>query len=113
MALSDFFVDCCMVDKISVPDGFGHVSHTYVDGARFKAGIGTDSSTEARIAYQQGLAVMYSIITNEMDVLKQGDRIKRLKDGLVLEVTSDAVDMTTPSVARVKFCKVSAKAVKV
>lgn len=113
MALQDFFVPCRIMDRKSVPDGYGGFTYQYVDGAKFSAGISTDSSTEARIAYQQGLKVMYSVVTGELVSLKQGDVIKRISDGLLLRITSDAVDMTTPAVAKVKFRKVTAEAVKV
>ena len=109
--LSDFFVDCCMMDKRTVADGFGGITTEWVDGAEFSAGITRVSSNEAMIAYQNGLKVMYNVVFDENITLTQNDRIKRLNDGLVLRITSASRDMTTPAVSEVKYSQVSAEVI--
>lgn len=111
MALTDFFVECAMMDKMTVKDELAGIATYWQEGAHFRAGIATKSSTEARIAYQTGAKTMYTVVTDEMIELAAGDRIKRLSDGLMLKITSNAADMTTPAISTVKFRQVNAEAV--
>ena len=111
MALSDFFVDCAMMDKVTQTDDLAGIAVHWQEGAHFRAGIATNQTTQARIAYQTGAKTLYTIVTDEMIVLSAGDRVKRLSDGLVLKVTSNAADMTTPAVSQVKFRQVNAEAI--
>ena len=75
MAVQDYFTDFCMLDKRTVSDGMGGVTPTYTEGAKFKAGISTNQSNEAKIAYQQGLKVMYTLVFMPTITLENGDRI--------------------------------------
>lgn len=111
MALHDFFVDCCMVDKTTVNDGFGSVTIEWVDGAEFSAGIVLNSSNEMQVAYQQGLKRTYTVVIDETVQLAREDRIKRLNDGLVLRITSEPGDMTTPAVSFLKYKQCTAEVV--
>lgn len=112
MAVQDYFTDFCMLDKRTVSDGMGGVTPTYVEGAHFKAGITTNQSNEAKIAYQQGLKVMYTLVFMPIITLTNGDRVKRLSDGLVLRITSKSRDMTTPEAAQLKISQVTAEVVE-
>ena len=112
MALRDFFVDMCMMDKRTTPDGVGGFIPHFVEGAHFRAGISTKQSTEAMIAYQQGLKTVYVIAFEPVVDLKHGDRVKCLKDGRMFRVTSDAHDMVTPRMAQLKMSQVTAEVVE-
>lgn len=112
MALNDFFVPVCMVDKRTVPDGLGGVDVTYIDGAHFMAGIVAKQNTQAQIAYQQGLKTIYTVVFKPTAGLSFGDRIKRLSDGLMLKITSNARDMTTPERADIQLSQVSAEVIE-
>lgn len=85
----------------------------YVDGAAFRGGISTLNSSEAKIAYQDGRRVIYSIITRKSIALDQNDLVKRKSDGQVFRITSAARDMSTPNKAREQFYQVTAEAVRV
>lgn len=111
MALDDYMVDFCMLDKRTVEDGYGGVTTEHVEGARFKAGITTNQSNEAKIAYQQGLKVIYTLVFKPTIALENGDRVKRLSDGLVLRITSKSRDMTTPARANLRMSQVSAEVI--
>lgn len=112
MALTDFFVDVCIMDKYTQADGMGGIITTYADGAAFRAGITTKQSTEAQIAYQNGLKTIYAIVFEPKITLQQGDRVKRISDGRVFRVTSNASDMTTPAAAHLKMSQVSAEVIE-
>ena len=112
MALDDFFEPFIMQDWFSMPDGLGGLTWTLMDGATFRAGISTDSSTEAKIAEKKGMKKIYTIVTPQTVVLEQNDRVKRVMDGKLYRITSDSADMTTPGVSDMKFSQVSAEVVE-
>lgn len=112
MALTDFFEPFAMMDRITHEDDLAGIVHTWQEGAHFRAGITTKQSTQARIAYQDGAKVMYTIVIPETMDLQKDDRVKRLSDGLFLRITSNAQDMTTPAAAQMKFRQVTAEAIQ-
>ena len=59
MAWTDFLDDACMMDKRTESDGMGGIVVTWTDGAPFRAGFIRNSSTEARIAYQNGIRELF------------------------------------------------------
>lgn len=111
MALEDNFKACRMMDKRTSADGYGGIVVRYEPGAEFMAGIVTDSSAEARVAYQQGLKRIYTIVTPELVVLSQGDVIRREEDGLLIRVTSNGIDMRPPGYSTLRFSQVQGEAV--
>lgn len=111
MALNDFFTDFCMLDRTSAPDGMGGIVYTYTDGVTFRAGVTTNNTTQARLAYQGGSRVLYTILTDKHMVLEVNDHVKRLSDGQRFKVTSNARDMQTPDMAQQQFAQVTAEAV--
>lgn len=109
--LEDYFEPFLFMTKVKVPDDFDVLRDEYVDGASFRAGITTNNSNEAQIARQSGLKTIYTIVHPITMELSQNDRVKRVKDGRVYRITSNSADMTTPSVAQVKFSQVTAEVV--
>lgn len=111
MALADFFEDFVIQSVTYVSTGFGTFEPQYTDGATFKAGISTASSTEARIAERNGMKTIYNIAHLPAITLHREDRVRRVKDGRVYRITSDSPDMTTPDKAEVQFAQVTAEVV--
>lgn len=110
--LADYFEPVQLMDVRTVADGLGGFQTILTPGAEIRAGITTDSSHQAMIAYQQGLKTIYIVVTDENSPLAFGTIIKRLDPkhgGMLLRVTTDAGDMTTPKNAVVKFCQVQAE----
>lgn len=112
MALSDFFEPFVMQVQDSRPDGLGGIEWWTEDGDTFQAGISTMSSTEAKIAEQNGMKTIYTIVAPESVTLRQDDRVKRVKDGRLYRITSDSADMTTPAPASVRYAQVTAEVVE-
>lgn len=104
--------DVTMLDMVSVPDGFGGIVKEWRDGAKFRASILTKATTEAEIAYQQGVKRMYTVYTKQIAKLSRNDRLRRESDGRVLRVTSDAVEDGTPGTSVLDLYRVSAEAVE-
>lgn len=102
MALEDFLESFIFMDYVSVPDGLGGLKYEFREGASFSAGIAELSSTEATIAYRNGLKTIFRITTKLGVELEQNDVVKRVKDGRLYRITSNAADTTTPDVAVVK-----------
>jgi hypothetical protein len=113
MGYLDFaFESACMVDRRTVADGMGGMVDTWVDGAVFAAAFAQVSSTDALIAYQTGQKTMYKVITRQTVALKHNDRIRRLSDGQMMRITSNAQDMRTPDSSGLKMYQVTAEVIE-
>lgn len=111
-----FFEDVVIMDKRTHTDSISGTSTSWVEGAKIKAGVVTDNSTAAKIAYQSGAQVMYTVVYTDPVELSVGDRLKRLKDGTIMTVKSSPADMTPPPHVpseMMAFRQVRAEAVKV
>lgn len=113
MGYLDFaFEQACMVDRRTVSDGMGGVVATWEDGAAFDAAFALVSATDALIAYQSGQKAMYKVITRQTVVLRHNDRIRRLSDGQMMRITSNAQDMRTPASSGLKMYQVTAEVIE-
>ena len=110
MSLSDDFTsECAMIDKVSVPDGYGGFDKAWKVGAHFNAAITLDNSMQSRIAEQQGVTALYTVTTKKNINLQFHDVFKRLSDGKIFRVTSDGDDKATPISADLEMRQVSAE----
>ena len=75
MAWIDFCEDACLVDKRTESDGMGGVIVSWSDGAPIKAGFVRDSTTEAKIAYQNGIREIFTIVFSDLLELSPNDRV--------------------------------------
>lgn len=101
--------DCVMLDKTTVSDGRGGYDRVWVNGAEFKAVIALDTSTQAKIAEQQGVTSLYKVITPKNVNLQYHDVFKRLSDNKIFRATSDGDDKATPNIASMQLRKVTAE----
>lgn len=97
--LTDAMQECVMIDKTTVPDGYGGFTPTYSEGATFYAAIVFDTSMEARTAEKQGVTSLYTVTTTRRLVLEYHDIFKRKEDNKIFRVTSDGDDKYTPKSA--------------
>ena len=114
--VQDYFEDVVIMDKRTHNDPISGTSTSWVDGATIKAGVVTDNSTAAKIAYQNGAQVMYTVVYSDTVELSIGDRLKRVKDGTIMTVKSSPADMTPPPnvpTEMMNYRQVRAEAVKV
>ena len=107
--IDDFTSECAMIDKVSVPDGYGGFDPAWKIGAKFNAAITLDNSMQSRIAEQQGVTALYTVTTKKNINLQYHDVFKRLSDGKIFRVTSDGDDKNTPSSATLNMRQVSAE----
>lgn len=107
--MEEQMVRCVMIDKRTISDGRGGYDTVYVDGATFQAVIALDTSTQAKIAEQQGVTSLYKVITPKNVNLQYHDVFKRLSDNKIFRVTSDGDDKVTPNSASMQLRKVTAE----
>lgn len=113
MPLEDYFEPLCVMDWISKPDGGGGFVWDWQDGAPFDGGIVLNSTTEMRIAQQQGTKGIYTL-TTRLDVpLEKGDVVKRIRDDALFKVTSDPADKKTPATSDISGVQVTMERVTV
>jgi hypothetical protein len=107
--IESMMVDCLIMDKRSIPDGEGGFSYQWVEGAPFKAAIVKNNTLNAKVAEKQGVTEIYAVTTERGIILELMTVFKRVKDGAVFRVKSNAVDSETPNVATFQFEQVTAE----
>lgn len=98
-----------IMDKTTSPDGYGGYKETYIEGAEIMVAYSLDTSTQARVAQQQGVTNRYTLTTRRNIVLKFPDIVKRARDGKLFRVTSDGNDNATPNSATLDIRQVEAE----
>lgn len=112
MAIQDYYERFNIIEKRTMSDGEGGFDIIYAEGAAFMAGINTDSSTEMKIAEQQGLKTIYTINIDKDIPINYADLIMRQKDKSYFRITSNPSDMETPKRANIKFKMMNAEKVE-
>ena len=107
--LTNAMEDCVFLNKKMVPDGYGGTVVQWDEGAEFKAAIAFNTSIQGRIAQQQGVTNLYTVLTRKEITLDFHDVFRRLSDGKVFRITSDGEDSKTPTGARLNLRQVSAE----
>ena len=97
------------LDKTTTPDGYGGVKTVYTPGAEIMVAYSFNSSTEARVAAQQGVNNRFTLLTKKSVLLRHPDIIKRDRDGKYFRVTSDGDDNRTPETAGLNLRAVEAE----
>lgn len=98
-----------MMDKTTVPDGYGGFRPSWKEGASFDAAATFDTSVEARVGAVQGATSLYTITTSRAINLQYHDICKRVSDGKIFRVTSDGDDKKTPKPAWLDMRQVTAE----
>ena len=100
---------CAVMNHIREDDDYGGYVDTWQEGATFDATIIKDSTTEAQIAEKQGITEIFTVVTKKTFLLDFHDVFKRLSDGQIFRVTSNAKDSEAPEASSVKIAKVTAE----
>lgn len=98
-----------IMDKTTTLDEYGSVKTVWTEGAEIMAAYSFNSSTEARIAAQQGVKNRFTILTRKTVVLQFPDVVKRASDGKYFRITSDGNDNRTPKGAGLDLRAVEAE----
>ena len=98
-----------IMDKTTTLDEYGGVKTVYKQGAEIKVAYSFNSSTEARIAAQQGVNNRFTLMTKRAVLLRFQDVVRRDRDGKVFRITSDGDDNKTPETAGLNLRAVEAE----
>ena len=107
--LDEAMEDCTIIEKRTVPDGYGGWSTEWYDGSGFSAAVVLNSSLEAKIAESQGVTGIYTVTTEKALNLQYHDVFRRESDKKIFRVTSDGDDDKTPASAGLDMRQVSAE----
>ena len=107
--LDESMTACTLMDRTTVPDGYGGYTNVWKDGASIQAAIVLDNSIQARIADVQGVTALYTITTRKNINLQYGQVFRRESDKKYFRVTSDGDDKQTPTSASLNMRQVSAE----
>lgn len=108
--LYDAMDDCVMLNKVTVPDGYGGRIDTWQESSFvFSAAIVFDTSIQARRAEAEGVTSLYTVTTQRALTLEFHEVFKRVKDGKIFRVTSDGDDKYTPKSATLDMRQVTAE----
>lgn len=94
--LDEAFEKFTILDKRTVPDGYGGVITTYVDGATIYGAIVYDGSNQAKVAQAMGVTALYTLTVRKDIILNYHDILRRDKDGQIFRLTTDSDDLKTP-----------------
>lgn len=109
MLVDSFKEPCVLMEKVRVSDGEGGGNVTWSEGVEFMAAIVRDTTLTARVAEKDGITNVYTVTTGTNSKLEFHDVFKRVSDGQVFRVTSNADDTRTPKVASFQFEQVNAE----
>lgn len=110
MSLLDSMMDKCRIlNHIREDDAYGSTVDTWTDGATFDATIIKNTTTEAVIAEKQGITETFTIVTKKSFPLDYHDVFRRVSDGQIFRVTSNAKDSEAPAASTVQIAKVTAE----
>lgn len=102
-----------IMDKTTIKDGYGGVKTVYKAGASIQVAYSFNTSTEARVAAQQGTNNRFTLMTKKSVLLRFPDIVKRDRDGKFFRVTSDGDDNRTPASAGLNIRAVEAEEIKI
>ena len=88
MALQDVFEDLAIIVKIDKPDGMGGTISEWTEIKSFNGSITLDNSIQSRVAEQQGVTNLYTIITFDDVLLEYHNIVERKSDGQIFRVKS-------------------------
>ena len=105
MLWQDFMGECVRLEKTSTPDGQGGQTTSWKPSNTFEAAIVRDSATVSTVADRAEPSAEFTVTTQTP--LSFHDVIRRESDGLVVRVTSEAVE--TPGRASFAFVQYKAE----
>lgn len=105
----EMYTDCVMLDRSIVPDGEGGYISRFTEGAAFSCAIVRDDSSTALVAQAQGLNNLYTVTVDKGMPLEFHDVFRRISDGQVFRVTSNADDKQAPARATMQIAQVTAE----
>lgn len=97
--LDSAFEDFVIVNKTLIPDGYGGVITTWIDGAYIRGALAYANSGAEKIAQALGASLTYTLTVRKSIDLDFHTVVRRVSDGKTFRVISDSDDLKTPQSA--------------
>ena len=107
--LSEAFEKFIVMNKTTVPDGYGGTTTIYTDGVPIDGAMPYDNSTQVKIAQAMGVKNTYTLTVRKNVELDYHTVLKRVKDNVYFRLTSGADDNQTPKSAGLNMRQYSAE----
>ena len=107
--LTDAFEDFVVMDKQTVPDGYGGTKPAWVEGVTISGAMAINSSNQAKIAESMGAIGAYTLTVRKNVLLDFHDVLKRVRDSKYFRLVNDSDDMKTPATATLNMRQYSAE----
>lgn len=107
--IDEYMENFIIVDKTTVPDGYGGVETRYVDGATIQAALSFNGSTEMKIAQSIGVTTAYTVTVKKEINLDFYTILRRESNGQIFRILSNGDDNKTPASATLNMRQYSAE----
>lgn len=97
--LTSSFEPFIVIDRQTVPDGYGGTTTAYTEGMEITGAMPWDNSSQARIAQALTSKATYTLTVRKNVELDFHTILKRKRDGLYFRTTSGTEDHQTPKSA--------------
>lgn len=97
--IDEYSENFTIIDKQTVPDGYGGVETVYTDGATIQAALSFDNSTEGKTAQAAGITNLYTLTVKKTIQLDFHTVLRRESNGEIYRLTDDGTDNRTPASA--------------
>lgn len=94
--MKDYQESLVMLDRRTVPDGYGGFTTQWVEGAPFTAVMTQPSSGSAEIAQAITESKTYKVVTGTNITLNKDDYFRRVRDGRSFKVLNGNTDRLAP-----------------
>lgn len=94
--MKDFQENLVMLDRRTVPDGYGGIKTQWVDGAEFTAVMTQPQSGSAEIADAITESKTYKVVTGTNIALNKDDYFRRVRDGKTFKILNGNADRLAP-----------------
>lgn len=109
--IEDYFENFVRLEEQANADGYGGTDVDLASGEAFRGGLSTASSAEILVAEKSAERITHNLAVIGV-ALERNERIRRVSDGRIFRVASNASDMTVPSLGCVAFSQVRLEAIE-
>lgn len=109
--MKDYQENLVMLDRRTVPDGYGGFTVEWVDGAAFTAVMTQPQSGTAEIAQAITESKTYKIVTGTNITLNKDDHFRRVRDGKTFQILNGNTDRLAPDDSELQMRVTTAKEV--
>ena len=94
--LEEAYEKFTIIDKVTVPDGYGGVETRWQDGAEINGAMVHDTSMQAKTAQEMGVKSVYKLTVHKDILLDYHMVLRRESDGQIFRLTTNSDDKKTP-----------------